>query len=155
MLPELAKACNKMMMLSKLCPSGDSAFAHRCGSIPIDLIFQRHLQKYETTMINIDNLSKVKWTRYYFIRDYNDYDVFLLTPECKILPTIVFIDGVPRVLTSKIFHNSSIDVMIHPYHWHQNITAWKPDQEAHAVAQRRTFRHSKASTYCTEWKMNE
>ena len=99
-LPELTKACNKMMIPSILCPWGDSVFAHRCGSISIDLIFQRYLQKHEINMINSDNLSKVKWTRNDFIWDDNDYDMFLLNPKWKILPTIDFIDGVPRVLTS-------------------------------------------------------
>lgn len=133
MLPELAKACNNMMIPSILCPWGDSVFAHRCGSISIDLIFQRYLQKHEITMINSDNLSKVKWTRDDFIRDDNDYDMFLLNPEWKILPTIAFIDGVPKVLTSKIHHNGSTYMMIHPSRWHHNLPAIQPDQIAHVV----------------------
>ena len=113
------------------------------------------MQKHEIMMMGSKDLSKVKWTRDDFIWDDNDYDMFLLNPKWKILPTIAFIDGVPRVHTSKICHNGSTDMMIHPSRWHHNLPARQPDQIAHVVVQSRTVRHGKARAYSTEWQMYE
>ena len=58
-----------------MCPFGDSVFIHKCGSVPIDVIFQRYIDFCEIDLINKRvKMSKVKWTRNDFLCNDNDND---------------------------------------------------------------------------------
>jgi hypothetical protein len=154
-LPDLAKVCNDLLVPKIMCPWGESVFLHKCGSISIDIIFQRYLLKCELLLIDNSKFSKVKWARDDYVREVNDDDEWLLNPEWKIRPSIAFINGVPRVLTCEDHDNGSSDIMIHPCRWEHSLPCEQSDQVAQVVVQSRTVRRGKASAYSTEWQMFE
>ena len=62
-LPNLAMICNKSLLPKIMCPWGDSVFMNKFGSISIDIIFLLYFDYYKIDMINLNNCSKVIWTR--------------------------------------------------------------------------------------------
>jgi predicted GIY-YIG superfamily endonuclease len=154
-LSDLANICNDFLLPKIMCPWGESVFLHKCGSISMDIIFQRYLLYCELVLIDNSKFSRVKWARDDYVREENDDDEWLLNPEWKIRPSIAFMNGVPRVLTCEDHDNGSNDIMIHPCRWKHSLPSDQSDQIAQVVVQSRTIRRGKASAYSTEWQMFE
>ena len=113
-LPSLAAICDDLIIPRIMCPWGESVFIHKFGSVPIDIIFQRYLQKVTIKMIDHKKLDRVKWCREDYIRDENDDDTWLYNPEWKIHPAIAFINGIPKVLTCEDHDGGTSNMMVHP-----------------------------------------
>ena len=58
MLLNIAKACNKYLMPTVLCPWGCSSFMHRSGIISLDIVFQRFLPRCLVKLISKKNQFK-------------------------------------------------------------------------------------------------
>ena len=154
-LPNLANACNELIMPNIMCPWGCSVFIHKFGSLPIDIVLQRYIQQVELKLINHNKLPLVQWCRDDFTRLENDNDTWLLNPLWKIRPSIAFINGIPRVLTCQDHNGGSTNRMIHTCRWKHALPCNQPDQIAQVVIQSRTVKKTRASSYSTEWQMFE
>ena len=73
----------------------------------------------------------------------NDYDMWLENPDWKVLPTISFVDGYPRVLTYKYHDDGCNLVQIHCYIWRTDKSSPVSDQVFHAVVKPRITKHMK------------
>ena len=153
-LPSLAKVCDDLIIPKIMCPWGESVFIHKFGTVPIDIIFQRYLQKASIDLIDPKKLHKVKWCREDYVRDENDDETWP-NEEWKIRPTIAFINGVPKVLTCPDHDGGTSDIMIHPCRWKHSLPCNQSDQIAQVIVQSRTVKRAKASAYSTEWQMYE
>ena len=85
----------------------------------------------------------------------NDYDMWLHNPDWKVLPTIYFVDGYPRVLIYK-YHDGGCDlIQIHCFVWRANIPSPVSDQFFHAAVKPRTVKHMKVRYNSTGYQMVE
>ena len=157
-LPNLRDACNQYLLPKVLCPYGCSCFMHKCGSISIDLIFQRFLLKVEFKkyMNNKKFLSHVASVRDDYLRCEGNYDCWLLNKEWMILPSISFIDGVPQVLTCMEHDKGTNKLMIHPLRIPNHIIpSFYSDQMSHCVIRSRTIKPMKSSIFSNGYQMHE
>ena len=154
-LPNLASACNEMIMPTIMCPWGCSVFIHKIGSLPLDITIQRFIQQVELVLIDPKKLPLIQWCRDDFTRLENDNDTWLMNPAWKIRPSIAFIKGIPRVLTCLDHNGGNSNRMIHTCRWKHALPCNQPDQIAQVVTQSRTVKKTKASSYSTEWQMFE
>lgn len=134
-LTSLANVCNDLIIPTIMCPWGDSVFIHKTGSLPIDAVFQRYLQRVEIVMIDHNKLQFVQWTRDDYTRIANDEDSWLLNPEWKVRPAIAFVDGVPKVMTCEEHNGGSRNKMIHTCRWSHQLPCEQSDQIAQVVTQ--------------------
>ena len=118
-----------------MCPWGCSEFIHKCGYVPIDVMIQRHLSRCKIKLMSHLLLSKLKWSRDDFIRDENDFEMILMNPKWKVLPSVALVEGIPQVMTCKYHDNGSDYIMIHPCCWDHNLPAAQSDQIAQVVIQ--------------------
>ena len=83
---------NKNALPTVSCPYGCSAFIFRHGKVGIDIVFQRFLRQSLIKKYILDKhaIKFVETVRDDFIRDYDDYDCWLLNDDWKILPSIFF-----------------------------------------------------------------
>lgn len=86
-----------------------------------------------------------------------DYDVLLLNPSWRVLPSIYFIEGKgPHVMTCREHDNGTSKLYIHPprtpYHI---IPSSKNDQLCHAVIKPRLIKPMKAMQYSNCYQMHE
>ena len=82
-LPNLAHAMNKNALPTVSCPYGCSAFIFRHGKVGIDIVFQRFLRQSLIKKYILDKhaIKFVETVRDDFIRDYDDYDCWLLNDD--------------------------------------------------------------------------
>ena len=78
--------------------------------------------------------------------------MWLHNPDWKVLPTISFVDGCPRVSTCK-YHDGECN-LIHIYYciWRTNIPSPVSDQVFHVVVKPRTVKHMKVGYNSTGYK---
>ena len=79
----------------------------------------------------------------------------LFNPKWKVKPSIVFVNGVPQVLTCTDHDGGIKDMMLHTCCWEHTLPCNQSDQIAQVVVQSRTIRRGKASAYSNEWQMFE
>ena len=86
----------------------------------------------------------------------DDYDMFLLNPSWKVLPSIAFIEGKgPTVLTCREHDGGSKKAYIHPPRQpHHVIPSQKGDQLCHCVVKPRLIKPMMASSYCITYQMH-
>ena len=112
-----------------LCPWGCSEFIHHVGYLEIESVLQQFIQKCNISVIDTDKLSKVEHSRDDFVREsLEDYNMWLYNHNWKILPTIVFVNGYPRVLTCKDHNGGCNLIQVHCCRWRSNIAAPLLDQ---------------------------
>ena len=89
-LSEIMRCCNKHLIPSVLCPWGEAEYIHKCGNLCYDLLIQRYLPKCFIQTISRDKESeKVYSSRDDYVREsLNDYEVLLLNPSWKVLPSV-------------------------------------------------------------------
>ena len=64
------------------------------------LLYNGLLKKSNPFIVDVSKLSKIERTRDDYLQESNnDYDMWLHNPDWKVLPTISFVDGYPRILT--------------------------------------------------------
>lgn len=157
LLSRLATASNKFLRPSIKCPWGCSEFQHKVGYLPLDIIFQRILQKCSFNMFTNSNLNlqkNVVSIREDYIREHDDEDMLFFNPEWKVLPSLAFVTGKgPMILTCNEHDGGTKLFMVHPCRWKHNLPARKPDQLCQAVMQPRVLRPMKASKYSTSFQM--
>ena len=155
-LPSIADVCNHLLIPTVLCPWGCSEFLHSTGKLDLDVILQRYFQKTYLHVSDLNKFSKVIAARDDYIRDkIEDYDNLLLNPKWKVLPTIAFIDGNPRVFTCKDHNDGNIKFHLHCCRWKTNFPAPLSDQLCHAVMKPRTTRNMKIAYNSTGYQMVE
>ena len=94
--------CYQFLLPNVLCLWGCSEFIHKVGSADLDTVIQRFIKKCNLSIFDVSILSKIKHTHDDYLQESNnDYDMWLHNPDWKVLPTIYFVDGYPRVLTCK------------------------------------------------------
>ena len=81
--------------------------------------------------------------------------MWLQNPDWKVLPTIYFVGGYPRVLTCKYHDGGYILIQIHCCIWRTNIPTPVSDQVCHAFVKSGTVKHTKVGYNCTEYQMVE
>ena len=85
----------------------------------------------------------------------NEYDIWLHNPAWKLLPTISFVDGYPRVTTCK-YHDGVCNLKsIHCCIWVNNIPSPVSDQVFHAFVKPQTVNYAKVGYNSTGYKMVE
>ena len=159
MLPRIARACNKNMIPTILCPWGCSEFIFSNGLIPLDIIFQRFLPK-----VNIDLMEKkekmknVQYCRDDFIRYHDKYDCWLLNREdWLVMPSVVYVPNKGmQFMVCKDHDKGSVKAYIHPPRQSNHILPCKySDQICHAVIKPRTITQMKAQKYSNCFQMME
>lgn len=85
------------------------------------------------------------------------YDVLLLNPSWRVLPSISFIDGKgPHVMTCRNHDGGSQQFYIHPPKIPSHIIpSAKGDQLCHAVIKPRLIKPMKAMQYSNTYQMHE
>ena len=134
-LLDIERICNAHIRPSVMCPWGCSEFIHKRGTVPIDVMIQRHLSRCEIKLISYSLLRKVKWSRDEFVRDENNDDMILMNPKWKVLPSVSFVDSFTQVMTWKYHNNGSDYMIIHPCLWKHNIPEYQSDKIAQVVIQ--------------------
>ena len=153
----ISKVCNELLIPNILCPWGCSEFLHHCGYIDIEIILQRYIEKCDLSVVDAANkLSTVTHTRDDYIHNsiYN-YDMWLHNKKWKVLPTIVFVDGCPKISTCKDHNKGCRLIQIHCCRWKTNLSAPISDQLCHAVVQPRTVKNMKIGYNTTGYQMVE
>ena len=157
-ISNVAKVCNKYLLPTVLCPWGCSEFLHRSAFLDIDIVFQRFLPK---CIIKIWNdkkkLLKVKSCRDDYIRFYDEYDMWLLNSNWKVMPSITFVNNQgPRIMVCRDHNGGTPRLMIHPLRQpHHILPSPHPDQLCHCVIKSRTIKQLKASHYSNTFQMHE
>ena len=85
----------------------------------------------------------------------NEYDMWLQNPDWKVLPTIYFVGGYPRVLTYKDHNGVYNLIQIHYCKWRTNIPSPVSAQVCHADVKPRTMKHAKIGYNYTVYQMVE
>ena len=138
LLSRLKSTSNKYLMPTVKCPWGCSEFPHKVGYLPLDIIFQRYLQKCSLktfTKKPSEKYAKVISAREDYIHDEGDQDVLIFNPlEWSVLPSIAFIkDKGPQILTCSEHNGGTGYMYIHPCRWKHNLSSKRPDQLCQAV----------------------
>ena len=81
--------------------------------------------------------------------------MWLHNPDWKLLPTISFVDGYPRVLTCKYYDGGCDLIQIHCCIWRNNIPSPISDKFCHAVVKTRNVKHMKVGYNSTGYQMLE
>ena len=81
--------------------------------------------------------------------------MWLHNPDWKILPTISFVDGYPRILTCKDHDGGFNLIHIHCCIWITNIPSPVYDQVCHAVVKPQTVKHMRVGYNYTGYQMVE
>ena len=81
--------------------------------------------------------------------------MWLHNPDWKVLPTIYFVDGYPRVLTCKYNHGGCNLIYIYCFRLRTNIPSPVSDKFFHAVVKPQTVKHMKVGYNSTGYKMVE
>ena len=81
--------------------------------------------------------------------------MWLRNPDCKLLPTIAFVDGYPHFLTCKYHDHGCNLIQIHCCRWRTNITSPVSDQVFHAVVRPQTGKHIKVGYNYTGYQKVE
>ena len=158
-LSEIMRVFNHHLMPTVLCPWGESEYIHKCGKVPFDSILQRFLPKciIKKSSPSID-YQKVDSSRDDYVRESIDqYDVLLLNPSWRVLPSISFIEGKgPHVMTCREHDEGSKHFYIHPPRIPSHIIpSAKGDQLCHAVIKPRLIKPMKAMQYSNTYQMHE
>ena len=158
-LPNLAYAMNKNALPTVSCPYGCSAFIFRHRKVAIDIILQKFLRKSFISKCILDKhaIKFVETVRDDFIRDYDDYDCWLLNDDWKILPSIYFDEGVPYVMTCDEHDHGSIKSFVHPPRsaFNNNLPSIYSDQLSHCSIRTRTIKPMAKKYYSTAFQMHE
>ena len=81
--------------------------------------------------------------------------MWLHNPDWKVLPTISFVDGCPRVLTCK-YHDGGFNLIhIHCCRCRTNLPSPVSDQVCHAVVKPQTVRQMKVGYNSTRYQLVE
>lgn len=117
-LGSIANVYNGFFLPNVFCPWEYSKFIHHVGYLDIETVLQQFIQKCKLSVIDSDKRLKVEHSRDDFVREsLDDYDMWLYNCNWKILPTIVFVNGYPRVLTCK-GHNGGCNLtQVHCCRW--------------------------------------
>ena len=155
LLSRLASSANKYLIPTISCPWGCSEFQHKVGNIPIDILFQRYLQKCSLqSFTNKHFHRKVFGVREDYICEEGDETRLFYNPAWKVMPSIAFVDGKgPVVLTCSEHNNGTPKRYIHTCRWQHNLSAKKPDQLCQVVMQPRILKPVQASKYSTSFRM--
>ena len=159
-LSRIACACNKYLMPTVLCPWGCSEYIHKNGSLHIDLVIQRYLDKVNFQLINnVRECAKVFSARDDYLRkDFHSYDNILLNPEWKVLPCVI-LDKEKGVLclTCGNHNKGTFKKYLHipRYPFKHNLPSEKGDQLCHATIRPRSISPMKASKYSNTYQMHE
>ena len=114
-LPQLREAYNKHLRPSVLCPYGCSEFIHKCGYLSVDVVFKRHIQFVAIDMYSDrEALSYVASCREDFL-EFSDRQAarWLFNNDWKIMPSLCFIEGIPKIMTCRNHHKGSKHYHIH------------------------------------------
>ena len=107
LLARLRDTCNKHLILTVKCPWGCSEFIYKVGYLPLDVVFQRYLQKCIVKMISRNVMDKLLITaREDYIHDENDEDWFYFNSEWKVMPSISFIHEKGYLILTCSEHNN-------------------------------------------------
>ena len=157
MLPRLRKACDRNFLPLVLCPFGCSEFSSKVGKISLDIVFQRYLIKCHIKLMNkYEGLKYVQWTRDDYIRNYWEYDCWLLNENWCVRPSIAFIQGASDVLSCRDHDKGSTLMMIHPpCQPRGNLGSKYSDQLCHCVLRSRTIKPLQKRGYSTGYQMHE
>ena len=157
LLSNLARVTNKYLLPRVKCPWGCSEFHHKAGSLPLDIIYQRYLQKccLKTVTPPGKHMERVVVSaREDFLNEDEQDFCWLFNPNWKILPSISHIPGKgPCVLTCKEHNRGTKKYMIHTVQWKDNLPAKYPDQLCQAVVNPRTLKPVKPLKYSTSYQM--
>ena len=96
---------------------GCSKLHHKVGYLPIDVVFQRYIQRCSLKVMKklLYSDQHVISAREYYVQEEHDEDVFFFKPECKILPSIAFVEEKgPCVLTCSKHNGGTKLFMVHP-----------------------------------------
>ena len=158
-LSEIMRCCNKHLIPSMLCPWGETEYIHRCGKLAYDILLQRYLPKcFIQTITQKKESEKVYSSHDDYVREsLNDYEMLLLNPKWRVLPSVSFDGGLgPHVMTCREHDDGDKKSYIHPPRLpHHIIPSHKGDQLCHAVIKPRLIKPMKASRYSNTYQMDE
>ena len=132
-----------------MCPWGHLVFLHLFGYISIAIIIKWYLRHCEIKLIDNKNLKRVLWSRDDYLRYDGDKDCHLMNLQCKVIPTIAFIDVTKKILTCKNYDGGDAHMIIHACHWNHRLPPDQHDQVLQFLTQSRTVRKRKTSLYST------
>ena len=141
-----------------------SSFSHSsffsCGSLALDVIFQRYLHQYSFKKFYTDNIHDqvdgVKYARNDYVwSSISDYDYWLLNKEWYVLPTIKLTKTHgPVVLTCRYHSKGNKRMMIHTPRLPRHILPSNhADQLCHAVIQCQTIKPRRRTKYSTQFRV--
>ena len=154
-LANIIDVVNRRLKATVLCPWGCSEFAHECGTLPLDTVFQSFVPevKLPTTTVGMASLKKIKSAR----RDYfsEDKEMLLLCPDMEVSPSVAFVDGKGMsVLTCSDHDGGTTDAYFHIPKSFNRLPSMMSDQLAPVVIQNRTFKTMMAKSYNTTHQMS-
>ena len=116
LLARLAEVTNKHLLPTVLCPWGCSEYPFKCGHMELDFMFQRHLLTCELSIVSDSkNFNLTISCRDDYVRFADEYEVWLLNPDWKVLPSIAFVEGKgPCILTCRNHNGGTNKMYIHP-----------------------------------------
>ena len=156
-LSKLKSTTNKHLMPIVKCPWGCSEFMHKVGYLPIDIVYQRYIQKCSIKMITKSDLNlneNIISAREDYIYGDDTTNLILFNPESKNLPSIAFVNGRgPLVLTCAEHDNGTKERYIHTCSWQHNLSSKYPDQLCQAVVNPRLLKPVKASKYSNSFQL--
>ena len=127
-----------------LCPWGCSEFLHMSFEIDLDLTMQRFIESSYFHTPEMDKFNKIKSDRDDYIRNEIEYyRMWSCNSAWCVLPTIVFKDGTPLILTYKYHDKVTNHFQVHCCRFNPTLSSPISDQLFHDVVKPRTVNSTK------------
>ena len=144
-----------VMLPNVLCPFGCTEFCRMGQYVEWPFIIQRlllssvlPLRKFSTKYVHVQS----SWNQYF--REENDFDLILLNDDWKVMPTIIWSDSGPKVLTCRYHGGGSDKLYLYPpRHPNHNLSAECPDELCHLKINQRYQKPMMAKAFSTQFAM--
>jgi hypothetical protein len=145
---------NRRLKAPVLCPWGCSEFAHECGTLPLDSVFQSIVPDVKLPMTDASvSLKKVKSARRLYFSE--EKEMLLLCPDMEVSPLVALVDGKGMcVLTCSDHDGGTTNAYFHVPKSFNRLPSMMSDQLAPVVVWNRTFKTMMAKSYNTTHQMS-
>ena len=157
---EMRRVCNEHLLPLVRCPWGCSEYFHKCGTLSIDLVIRKIFGSAVTPVYGGEKYARGGTAKMEGMdHDYADVDhvpCLLGNRAWRVVPSIAFVDGIPRVLSCRNHGDGSKGKCLYPPRNPNSIlSSPMADQVAPAVVRPRTVRQFKPHAYSDTFQMSE
>ena len=157
---EMRRVCNEHLFPLVRCPWGCSEYFHKCGKVSYDLVVRKILGSAVTPISGDESYIRLGDSKMDGLApDYADAGCepcHLKNEAWKVMPSVAFVDGMPRVLSCRNHRTGSNGKCFYPpRNPHGTLPSPVADQVAPAVIRPRNMKQFKAHAFSDTFQMSE